>query len=633
VTLRLGNLRSRPGVFVGAGAAVLIVALASSQGGYFPTSWGWASLLLLAPTLLAWALGRAAALTPWRIAVLGSTLAVAAWTALSIGWSTVPDQSVLETERSILYLASAFAAVTFVRRTTIPLLLGGVLVAITAVSIYSLATRLFPERLGAYDALGVYRLAEPIGYWNALALFVAIGLLLALMFAARADHVWTRCAAAAAVPLLIATFYFTFGRAAWISLGIAVFVALLLDPRRLQLAAVLLTTAPTASLAILVCAHSHGLTHRGAPLAAVEQDGHGAAWRIAILVAAAAAVEAVRSLVERHVAFPRGARLAFGLVCVAALVGTAGAAIAREGGPVKLANRAKSTFVTQSVSQSDDLNKRLFSFSGNGRADLWHAAWQDARAHPWLGSGAGTYERYWLRNRPNAAKVRDAHSLYLETLAELGPFGLALVASMLAVGLAACVRARRSPFVPGIAAVVVVYAVHAAVDWDWEVSVLGVIVIGLAVAAVAAGDGSRRHPAEAAVPVRAAAATMATILAVLALAGLAGNRASAASDSALEAGRLQSAADHAVHAHRWMPWSPEPWSQLGNAQLAAGDVAAARESFAHEVRLDRTNWRAWLDAARAATPRARAADLRTATRLNPFSPEIASFKASLGGGG
>jgi O-antigen ligase len=617
--LGLGNVANRSTLLVGAGTSIFVIALATSQGGYFPTSWGWGALLLLAPTIVAWALGRTQSLTAWRVATVAAVAAMATWTALSISWSTVPDQSVLETERAILYLAAALAAVTFVQRSTVPVFVGSVLVAIVAVATYALATRLFPARLGVFEPLGVYRLADPLGYWNALALFVAIGLLIALMFVARARNLWSRCAAAAAVPVLVATFYFTFGRAAWLSLGIA-------------LAAVLLTTVPTAALTILVCEHGRGLTHRGAALHVVVRDGHEAAWRIVVLAALAAGVELVRSLVVRHVAFPRGVRIAFGLLCLAVVLAAAGGAIAHEGGPVKLAKRAKDTFVSRPVSHSADLNRRLFSFSGNGRANLWHAAWQDARLHPWLGSGAGTYERYWLRNRPNAAKVRDAHSLYLETLAELGPVGLALVICLLGVPLAACVRARRSPLVPGLAAAIVVYAVHASVDWDWEVSVLGVVVIGLGVAAIAAGESPRLYPHAPSGPVRAGVASVATILAVAALAGLAGNRASAEADTALADGRLPAAAGDAVRAQRWMPWSPEPWSQLGNAQLAAGDIAAARASFNHELRLDRTNWSAWLDVARAAPRRARARDLRIATHLNPFSPEIADYKASLGGG-
>jgi hypothetical protein len=88
-----------------------------------------------------------------------------------------------------------------------------------------------------------------------------------------------------------------------------------------------------------------------------------------------------------------------------------------------------------------------------------------------LGSGAGTFERYWLLYRPVGSFARDAHNLYLETLAELGPFGLALL--LAAFGLPLLVlRGRRDPLVATAAAGYVAYLVHAAVDWDWELPVI-----------------------------------------------------------------------------------------------------------------------------------------------------------------
>ena len=42
-------------------------------------------------------------------------------------------------------------------------------------------------------------------------------------------------------------------------------------------------------------------------------------------------------------------------------------------------------------------------------------------------TGAGTFERSWQRNPDAVLKARDAHSLYLETLSELGPVGLGLL--------------------------------------------------------------------------------------------------------------------------------------------------------------------------------------------------------------
>src|SRR5205085_1577702 len=69
----------------------------------------------------------------------------------------------------------------------------------------------------------------------------------------------------------------------------------------------------------------------------------------------------------------------------------------------------------------------------SGRGPLWRQAWHDWEAHPALGSGAGTFEQFWLRHRRISANARDAHSLYLETLAELGPLGLGLLAATLAL--------------------------------------------------------------------------------------------------------------------------------------------------------------------------------------------------------
>jgi O-antigen ligase len=104
------------------------------------------------------------------------------------------------------------------------------------------------------------------------------------------------------------------------------------------------------------------------------------------------------------------------------------------------------------------------------RPGYWRAALNEYRAHPVLGDGAGAFGRYWLQHpsaNPEVLGTRDAHSLYLETLAELGPVGLALLLIVLGAPLAALPRAR-SPAVPAAAGAYIAYLVHAGVDWDWE---------------------------------------------------------------------------------------------------------------------------------------------------------------------
>lgn len=101
------------------------------------------------------------------------------------------------------------------------------------------------------------------------------------------------------------------------------------------------------------------------------------------------------------------------------------------------------------------------------RVRYWEIAWDDFRDHPWLGSGAGTFGDYLLTHDPSAPFSRTAHSLYFQSLAELGPLGLVLVVAALACPLAALAR-RRDPLVATAGAGYTAYVLHAAIDWDWE---------------------------------------------------------------------------------------------------------------------------------------------------------------------
>src|ERR671937_2126690 len=120
--------------------------------------------------------------------------------------------------------------------------------------------------------------------------------------------------------------------------------------------------------------------------------------------------------------------------------------------------------VAASLHQEHNLVSGLF---GANRPHYWHVAWHEVELNPVLGSGAGTFDRYWLLYRPVSSFARDAHSLYLETLAELGPIGLVLLLAALGLPLLV-LRGRRDPVVATAAAGYVAYLVHAAVDWDWE---------------------------------------------------------------------------------------------------------------------------------------------------------------------
>jgi hypothetical protein len=599
-----------------------VFGLAAAQGGYFPTAWGWATLPLLWISVLALVLRSQLCLTGAEVLFCGLLAGLTAWIALSTAWSAAPSETILEFQRALVYLSGAAALFLVSRREDAGRVLAGLLAAIALIAAFALATRLVPDRISVSERTPVYRLAQPIGYWNGLAVFTAMGAILALGFAGRGRLLRLRALSAVCLVVLLPTFYFTFGRAGWLALAFGLVVALAIDPRRLQLLTTLLVLAPSVVIALWLSVHSPGLTRSGASSALAVHDGHRLGIALALVATAAAGTASLLGFAERRLAVSATTRRVFAAGVVACVIGGLLAAFVHFGSPVTLARKGYAAFKAPPP-HVVNLNRRLLSFSGNGRYELWRLAWVDARHHPWLGSGAGTYERFFLRRQPaNVGRVRDAHGLYVETLAELGPAGLALVLSALAVPLVVAVRARRHPHVPAATGAYAAFLAHAMVDWDWELAAVTLAAILCAGAILLAG---RAHGAlhRASTPVRGMAAGAAVVVACVATVGLIGNSALKASTAAARHGEWTHAAAAARRARGWMPWSPAPWAALGQAQLDAGLIREARMSFRKAVSMDKDDWELWYDLARASSGQPRADALQRAALLYPRSGLLA----------
>jgi len=312
-------------------------------------------------------------------------------------------------------------------------------------------------------------------------------------------------------------------------------------------------------------------------------------------------------------ALPRMSRRVVLAVTIAVLCAGA-VALVRVGGP----SGALREFSHAAPSVKADRSRRLFSLSGSSRAQYWHVAWRDYRQHPWLGSGAGSFQRRWLRSRPADLPVLDAHSLYLETLAELGPVGLGLLAALLALPVAAGVIAWKQPLAAPAFGGYVAYLVHAAQDWDWELP--AVTLAGLACAA-ALLILAEREPRSALVrKARAAGVGAAVLLALVALGALAGNQTLAAASVSLDADKPARAARDARWAKSLVPWSPEPWRLHGEALLSQGNLDGARRDFLTALRKDPSDWDSWVDLALVTQGSERKRAVERAQRLNPLEP-------------
>jgi O-Antigen ligase len=609
------------------GVALSLAALAAADGGYYPTAWGWAGLVaawVVAGLLI---VGSPARPTRLELVFLAGLAGFAAWVWLSVAWSDDAVESVLEGQRALLYATAGLAFVLALRRRSVGPALGAALAGLSLPLAYGLGTRLFPDRLGVFDPVAGYRLTEPVGYWNGMGILAAMAALLALGFAARARSIAGRAVSAALVVPLVSTIYFTFGRGPWAALGVGLLAAVVLDPNRLQLLGVTLAVGVPAGAGVGLASHYDALRRIDAPIALAADEGeHLALWLI-LLAGLAAAAAAGYALAERRVAVPprvsRGFAAALAVGAVAVLV----AVVVRFGGPVDMVERAYDAFDAPPPGVAGpDIGERLFSFAGSYRVDLWKSAWRQFEANPALGGGAGSYEQHWLADRPFEHKVRDAHNLYVETLSELGPLGLALLLVALGTPIVAAVAARAHPLVPAAFATYFAYLVHAGIDWDWELPALTITALlsGTAMLAEARRDEALLQ--------LAGWARGIVVGATLAVAGvffvtLVGNSAIAGSDAAVDDGNWSKAASEARKAKRWAPWSSEPWQRLGEAQLGQGAFAAAEHDFREAIEREPRDFELWLDLARATDGAERAAALRRATQLNPLSPEIEDFRA------
>jgi O-Antigen ligase len=146
---------------------------------------------------------------------------------------------------------------------------------------------------------------------------------------------------------------------------------------------------------------------------------------------------------------------------------------------------------------------RLGSIDSN-RYRYWEVALRTWTHHPLVGIGSGGFLVEWLKERNRVDTSGDAHSLYLETLAEFGIVGFAVLLLFLAGVVAGVVRLHRlePALATGPAAVLAAFAVHAGLDWDWEMPAVSLVALLMAASVLAWGEDepdSREMPERVAV--------------------------------------------------------------------------------------------------------------------------------------
>jgi O-antigen ligase len=616
----------------------LAVYLGFNAGGFFAGSTAVAAVALAATLVAAATLLRdpLAGLSLRLFIVVGAMAALCAWTLASALWSGSPSRALLEFDRSLLYLLAlvAFAALVRTER-SMRWLVWGLATSSVVLCGAGLVTRVLPGLWHvALDPVAEGRLSFPVSYWNALGLVAGTGIVLcAAITTGRREPRPARVLAAAAIPLLATALYFTFSRGALLATAVGLITFVLVGRPRALLSG-LAAALPATALAVGVGLHADRLSSAHPVGQTASDQGHGVALAVVLSCACAAAARALllRFDERAHISVSARARR-FGMATIAALAVAGVVGLGASRGSAWLDHQRERLLGTGGIHHTDQ-RKRLVDLGNNGRADAWRVAGDAFRSSPLTGKGAGTFENIWAQRRPAPFNLVDAHSLYVESLAELGLPGFLLIGVVVVGILAALARRCRGPdrvLYAGLFAAALAWALHAGLDWDWEMPVVTLWVFaagGAALATRRARTGPVRTPGR--LPRVVAGLGLLLVAVTPALIAISQSRLDAGV-SAFHRHDCDAASDEALRANSVLPARPEPFELLAYCDARAGLEPLAARMMNQAIDRDRDNWelrygRAIVLGFGGRDPRPALAEARS---LNPLEPLLSSARADV----
>jgi O-antigen ligase len=610
----------------------LVVFMGFNAGGYFPAAPAAAAIVLAQILLFRIVRSRdpLGGLAPAALVAIAALGLYAALTLASALWSHSMSRTLIEFDRACLYLlVLVLFATVRASASNLPWLIRGLAVGASIVCLAGLISRLAPDVWHTAPDVSNQRLSYPVTYWNALGLLAALGIVFTLhLTSTLGERRLVRVLAAGMLPLLAATLFFTFSRGA-IAAGVIGLVVYVLVARPSALLSGVLATVPATAVLIVIAFHANLLDTVDPTTPAAVSQGHGVALAAAVCVAVCAALRLLlaarldarlRHATSRPWMSRRAKQAAIGGSAAAAVV-----MLLAMGAPRSLESDWN-RFLSGAAPRGNqgDLRQRLTDPSNNGRSDLWKVALRGFAADPVHGRGAGTYQTIWDQRRPHFAYTVNAHSLYLQAMAELGIPGLLLVVGLVAtvlVGLARRARGAQRSLYGALLAAGLVWAVHAGVDWDWEMPVVTLPFFAAAGLALSPRGASLGRWAHGRAPrlLLAGLCLAAVVLPVL----LIGSQ-SRLTDAkrALYASNCAMAAPAASSSIGWLSARPEPYEILGFCDLQRGRPTLAVAQMRQALQRDPSSWERYFTLALAQAsagvdPRPAAA---RALRMNPHEP-------------
>lgn len=646
-----GGAASPIGSRITPAAAVALVVLggvftwwALEEGGYFE------SVLLPSTAVLCIGAGLLIAFAPWRLdlrhsrpaaAALLALTALGVWSVLSAGWSPAPEIAIGDGQRTLVY-ALCFGlglGLCNLLAQRMHLALGPVALAAGVAAVVTaarLATGSVPVELLEIDGT----LDFPIGYRNANSAFFAIAFFAALGLAAeRRLHPLGRVAALVTATGCADLFLLSQSRASIPAIAVAIVVFVLLSPLRLRSVGWLALAALPAIGVVPAAADLYSAVNEGDLIDGVaEMNAAGIA--VAATMAASALIAVI--VVAYELRLPAARRSVAGsnrgvALALAGLAATGAVAfMVAVGDPVDWVDERLAEFRQAETPDLSDRSSRFTINVGSGRYDLWRVALDDFRAEPLLGDGGGGFQYSYLRQRERVQRdPRDAHSVELEVLSELGLPGLALlVVGLGGAGLATRRSRRLGPAAASLGAVALAsgayWLVHSSFDWFWAFPAVTATTMGLLGAACAPAALATRRPLR-----RRTRLPLLVALAVLALSTVPPYLANRYVRQASEGWRddVERAYQDLEAARKLNRFTDWPILIEGEIARESGDTARAIDAFSRAVEKRPEEWAGRYRLAQLLAsdqPSVARAHIREALRLNPLGPEVRQLAERLG---
>lgn len=626
----MSRARAAPGYALLLLPGALTAYLGFHAGGFFPDGTAAATIVVCLALVLRATLAErpAAGLGALGVLALGLLGAFAGWTLLSGAWSDATGRALIEFDRALLYLLACALFATLPRSAVgLRVMLWGLAAAATVICLVGLVSRVLPDLLPTAPNVSNERLAYPVTYWNALGMLAALGVLACFhITASEREPRVARVLAAAAIPGISVTLYFTFSRGA-IAVLVVGLIAYAVAGRPRCLASAVLAAVPATAVAVVVAYGADLLATKDptAPAASGQADRVALVTAIAIAAAGLLRLALLRLDVRLARIRPiRWRRRAVVAGSAAALVVVVAVSLALDV-PGQLEHQYDRFVEGGGVETGGDARRRLLNPANNGRLDHWRVALDAYREDSLKGQGAGTYEIAWARDRPQQFVVIDAHSLYLEALAELGVVGLVLLGgALLVILVAAALRiggADRALYA-AVFAMALAWVIRAGVDWDWEMPVVTLWSFALGGAVLARPADAR--PALGAPPrlARVAAGLLGLALALTPAAIYLSQVELDRATKSFERGDCPGAVDAALASTSALSARPEPFELLAYCDVRLGRPGLALRAIEEAIGRDPGSWKlrygyAIVRAAAGRDPRPAA---RAALRLNPRDP-------------